>query len=82
MLAINKYWQRVIEIITKKKSYLWEKHLKEPISSMPLDFNKLIARLIAGNDLPGGAFTQDQAGRLSKEGRIGIANFTLNFREI
>lgn len=82
MLAINKYWQRIIEILTKKKSYLWEKHLKEPISNMPLDFNKLIARLIAGTDLNGGPFTQDQAGRLAKEGKLAIVNFTLNFREI
>jgi hypothetical protein len=28
MISVNKYWQRVIEIVTKKKSYLWEKHLK------------------------------------------------------
>lgn len=28
MISVSKYWQRVIEIVTKKKSYLWEKHLK------------------------------------------------------
>lgn len=82
MISISKYWQRVVEIVTKKKSYLWEKHLKEPIDRMPLEFNKLVARVIAGTELQGGQFTKEEVVRLAKEGRIGISNFTINCREI
>lgn len=82
MISINKYWQRVVEVVTKKRSYLWEKHLREPIDRMPLEFNKLIARIVAGKDLLGGAFTKDEAVKLAKEGRVAISHFTLNCREI
>jgi hypothetical protein len=82
MISINKYWQRIVEVVTKKKSYLWEKHLKEPIDRMPLEFNKLVARVVAGADLAGGPFSKEEVGRLAKEGRMGIASFTVNCREI
>lgn len=28
LVSISKYWQKIVEIVTKKKSYLWEKYLK------------------------------------------------------
>jgi hypothetical protein len=54
MISVNKYWHRVIEVVTRKKSYLWEKHLKEPLDRMPHDFIKLVARVVAGEDMAGG----------------------------
>jgi hypothetical protein len=66
MISVSKYWQRVVEVVTKKKSYLWEKHLREPLDRMPYEFIKLVARVVAGGELEGGRFTRDEAGRLAK----------------
>lgn len=83
MISINKYWQRIVEIVTKKKSYLWEKYLKEPIDRMPLEFNKLIARIVIGRDVGEiGGFTDEEVGKLSKEGKINLVNFVINYKEI
>jgi hypothetical protein len=49
---------------------------------MPLDFAKLVARVVAGQELAGGAFTREQIGCLIKEGRVAISNFVINCREI
>lgn len=82
MISVNKYWHRVIEVVTKKKSYLWEKHLKEPLDRMPHDFIKLVARVVAGEDLAGGEYSREQVGKLSREGKVGVSNFVIYCREI
>ena len=69
-------------MVTKKKSYLWEKHLKEPLDRMPHDFLKLVARVVAKDELPGGEFSREQVGKLSREGRVAVSNFTIYCREI
>ncbi len=49
---------------------------------MPLDFVKLVGRVISGQELVGGAFTREQIGFLIKEGKVAISNFIINCREI
>lgn len=47
-----------------------------------MDFVKLVARVVTGQEFPGGAFTREQVGSLIKEGKITISNFVINCREI
>ena len=81
-MTIGHNWQRIGDLLIQSKSIRWRKILKEAIDKFPLKFSEFTCRYILSLDDKQELFSQEVFQAMSRELKITIRFFSINFREI